>query len=277
MAKDAYFFSHDSNARNDPKIAAMRGQYGSEGYGWFWMLIEMMREADGYRLDMHSRYVWNAFALQLQCTTDAAQTFIEDCIDVFKLFESDGDYFWSNSLLRRMEHWEAKSEKRRAAANARWGKDANALQMDSKCNAKKRKEKKLKETKEDIIPYGEIVSYLNEKAGTQYKPTGSKTQELIRARWNEGFHLAEFQTVIDKKVSDWKGNDNAIYLRPVTLFGTKFESYLNQPTKSISSMSENYSYKNKTKQQLAIDREIALNRWVEQGGDPSAFVFESIS
>ncbi|MDQ7860585.1 DUF4373 domain-containing protein [Peribacillus frigoritolerans] len=55
MSKDAYYFTHDSNARHDPKVTAMRGVYGSEGYGWYWMLIEMLRESNDYKLDMHSK------------------------------------------------------------------------------------------------------------------------------------------------------------------------------------------------------------------------------
>jgi uncharacterized phage protein (TIGR02220 family) len=79
------------------------------------------------------------------------------------------------------------------------------------------------------IPYREIVDYLNAKAGTSYRHTTKKTQQLIRARWNEGFRLDDFKTVIDKKVAEWL-NDPKMnkYLRPETLFGTKFESYLNQ-------------------------------------------------
>lgn len=85
------------------------------------------------------------------------------------------------------------------------------------------------ETK-DTIPYKEIISYLNEKAKTNYRASGKKTQSLIKARWNEGFKLDDFKTVIDKKTSQWLHDVKMVeYLRPETLFGTKFESYLNQP------------------------------------------------
>lgn len=72
-----------------------------------------------------------------------------------------------------------------------------------------------------------VVDYLNEKAGTHYRAGVSKTQSLIKARANEGFTEADFRTVIDKKCADWKGTEYEQYLRPQTLFGTKFESYLN--------------------------------------------------
>jgi uncharacterized phage protein (TIGR02220 family) len=75
----------------------------------------------------------------------------------------------------------------------------------------------------------DIVSYLNDKTNSHYKPTTPKTQSLIRARLDEGFTIDDFKTVIDNKCADWL-NDAKMkqYLRPVTLFGTKFESYLNQ-------------------------------------------------
>jgi uncharacterized phage protein (TIGR02220 family) len=84
-------------------------------------------------------------------------------------------------------------------------------------------------TKEIYIPVSEIITYLNDKAVTQYKPSSKKTMDLIKARWNDGFTLDEFKIVIDKKTAEWL-NDGEMckYLRPETLFGTKFESYLNQ-------------------------------------------------
>ena len=74
-----------------------------------------------------------------------------------------------------------------------------------------------------------IVDCLNRVAGTHYKANTSKTKSLIQARMNEGFSLEDFYTVIDKKVREWgKDGEMCKFLRPETLFGTKFESYLNQ-------------------------------------------------
>lgn len=79
------------------------------------------------------------------------------------------------------------------------------------------------------VPYQQIVDYLNEKTGKQYKHTTKKTQSLIKARTKEGFSLDDFKQVIDNMSSQWM-NDSKMnqYLRPETLFGTKFEGYLNQ-------------------------------------------------
>lgn len=73
----------------------------------------------------------------------------------------------------------------------------------------------------------EIISYLNQKARTNYKPTTKNTQKHINARLNEGYTVDDFKKVIDTKCSEWLNTDYSKYLRPETLFGNKFESYLN--------------------------------------------------
>ncbi len=79
--------------------------------------------------------------------------------------------------------------------------------------------------------YKEIVDYLNEQAGTSYRAKTDKTKRCIRSRIREGFTIDDFKTVIDKKIAEWKGTDMEKYIRPETLFGTKFEGYLNQQIK----------------------------------------------
>lgn len=79
------------------------------------------------------------------------------------------------------------------------------------------------------FPYKKIIDYLNQKANKNYRSTSRKTQALIKARVNEGYTLEDFKKVIDNKTSEWLNNEKMQnYLRPETLFGTKFEGYLNQ-------------------------------------------------
>ena len=80
----------------------------------------------------------------------------------------------------------------------------------------------------DTIPYQLIITYLNQKIGTSYKSTSQKTQGFIKARFNNGFTLENFYKVIDIKYNEWFKTDMAKFLRPETLFGNKFEGYLNQ-------------------------------------------------
>lgn len=92
---------------------------------------------------------------------------------------------------------------------------------------------KAAEQKEKI-PYDEIIDYLNIKAGKAFR-TVEGNKKWIKARWNEGYRLDDFKKVIDGKTSEWKNDTKmSTYLRPSTLFGNKFDVYLNEQ-KSIPS------------------------------------------
>ena len=90
-------------------------------------------------------------------------------------------------------------------------------------------------SKHDRIDYKTIVDYLNQQANTKYKSTSKKTQSLIKARVNDGFTVDDFKQVIDNKVAEWKGGEMEKYIRPETIFGSKFESYLNQKVEKKTS------------------------------------------
>lgn len=85
----------------------------------------------------------------------------------------------------------------------------------------------------ESIPYSQIVDYLNDKIGTAYRASSQKTKTLIHSRFAEGFTLDDFKAVIDTMSTEWSHDPKmSVYLRPETLFGTKFESYLNRPKKT---------------------------------------------
>lgn len=73
-----------------------------------------------------------------------------------------------------------------------------------------------------------IVEYLNKITGKNFRLNTPKTKHLIKARLREGFTVDDFKKVIDNKSKDWLYSDMNTYLRPETLFGNKFEGYLNQ-------------------------------------------------
>ena len=84
----------------------------------------------------------------------------------------------------------------------------------------------------------EIVAYLNEKCGTHYRCNTANTRKHITARFADGYTVSDFIKVIDKKSAEWQGTKFELYLRPDTLFGSKFESYLNQQIKQKDSTKE---------------------------------------
>lgn len=117
MLADARYFTHDDNARHDPKIRALIKKYGMEGYGRFWVIVENMREAKGYKLNLKS-YVLDALAEQMQCKAEEVQQFINDCIKEFELFIKEEGFFYSESLLERMAKLDNLRSKRQGAAYA---------------------------------------------------------------------------------------------------------------------------------------------------------------
>lgn len=80
----------------------------------------------------------------------------------------------------------------------------------------------------------EVINYLNEKLGSKYKPNSDINKRLIDARAKDDYSFGDFKKVIDNKCATWS-NDPKMrkYLRPQTLFGTKFESYLNEKPANV--------------------------------------------
>lgn len=106
---------------------------------------------------------------------------------------------------------------------------SNDSKSKSKSKSKSNKDILSGSEEPDQLPYKEVVDYLNEKTGSKYRSSGTKTKNSIKARFNEGFSLDDFRTVIDVKSKQWLTDQKMKqYLRPETLFGTKFESYLNE-------------------------------------------------
>lgn len=146
-----------------------------------------------------------------------------------------------SGLVRRTERLENgvkfvryKANLREAEAGAKMGPpvpnwDGGGAKMAQGGGAKMAPNNKDIDNKTDNYKY--IVEYLNQKAGTRYKPTAKDTREHINARLADGHTVEDFFTVIDNKCTEWIGTEWEKYLRPSTLFGRKFESYLNgKPT-----------------------------------------------
>ena len=94
---------------------------------------------------------------------------------------------------------------------------------------------KERDIDKEKIPYSDIIKYLNEATSKSFKVT-QKWKDLIKARWNEGQRLDDFKKVIDVKTNQWLNNQEMNkYLRPATLFGNKFDDYLNEYRPQINS------------------------------------------
>ena len=124
MSKDAYYFTHDSNAKDDPKCALLIDQLGMEGYGIYWMLIEVLRDQPDYKYPL-------ALLPSLARKYNTTPQKIEAVIRGYQLFVVEGGVvFLSESLTRRMNDWDSKKLKRSLAGKkgmiSRWGNN-NAI------------------------------------------------------------------------------------------------------------------------------------------------------
>lgn len=91
------------------------------------------------------------------------------------------------------------------------------------------------------IPYADIIAYLNEKTGKHLCPSTERYRAAIRARWRDGYRFDDFRQVIDIKVAEWASDPKMqSYLRPQTLFGSNFDSYLNSAPAAPAPVGEAY-------------------------------------
>lgn len=173
--KEVYYFQHDYNARNDPKLQDVLIEHGAVGIGVFWCIVEQLYEQDGFLPLKSCKSI--AFALHVESKV------VESVVQDFDLFQNDGEKFWSKSVNARLEKRKTISESRKLAAIKRWqsiqsqqtqcNSNANAMQDISK--EKKSKEKESKESnnieREKAKPakrfcpptLEEVQSYIQEK------------------------------------------------------------------------------------------------------------------
>ena len=129
-----------------------------------------------------------------------------------------------------VQSFDGRQRELKSRFTSKQGRQANFASEGSKiCEADMQDLRQSNTSNKEI--YSEVLGYLNEKAKTNYRISSKEAQKHINARLSEGFTVDDFKTVIDKKCSEWIGTDYEQYLRPQTLFGTKFESYLNAPVR----------------------------------------------
>ncbi len=136
MKKETFYFSHDYTAKSDEKIKNLIYEFGYEGYGIYWSLIEELYQNANA---LQTNYKRIAFDMRVDENT------IKSIIENFDLFVVENGFFGSLSVQRRLDMRNDKSSKARESAQKRWSKDANALPTQSEGNAIK--ESKVNENK----------------------------------------------------------------------------------------------------------------------------------
>jgi len=205
MSKDAYYFPHDSNAKDDPKCVLLIEQLGLEGYGIYWILIETLRDQPEYKYPMK---LISALARRYNTTAEKMKAVITG-YDLFEI--TDDEFFLSPSLKERMLRYDEKKEKARMAAKERWKKEiqsgsernANAEQTQSDSNASKGEKSKGEKSK------GEKSKGNENKQFTP--PSVEQVREYCQQRENSvdaerfvNFYSSKGWMIGSNKMKDWK-------------------------------------------------------------------------
>ena len=263
MAKLTNYFSHDVSALSDPKIMIMISLHGMVSYAWWWILIERLAVEEDCKLP-YNKFTFAGLAVTFQISdnlefwkqneanassneaneaplkqTDLARFFIDSLIEDCNLLQTDGEYFWSPSLLKRRQLREEKyrkiSEKRReagrlgglASGESRGRKKATVKQNEANASSNEANEAKGKKGNKDIIFYStdehdEVkqnkanasddidINGLFEKSDTKLNDTQSRVYRVYMSEIGEISSITKER--IDDLVVDFGANEvvNAI-------------------------------------------------------------------
>ena len=249
MAKLTNYFSHDVSALSDPKIMIMISLHGMVSYAWWWILIERLAVEEDCKLP-YNKFTFAGLAVTFQISdnlefwkqnkanassneaneaplkqTDLARFFINSLIEDCNLLQTDGEYFWSPSLLKRSQLREEKyrkiSEKRReagrlgglASGESRGRKKTAAKQNEANASSNEANEAKGKKGNKDIIFYStdehdEVkqneanasddidINDLFEKSDTKLNDTQSKVYKVYMSE------IGEISSVTKERIDD---------------------------------------------------------------------------
>jgi hypothetical protein len=158
MSKDAYYFSHDSNAFHDPRIIKLRSKHGLEGYGFYWAIIEHLRNQKNYSLNIEDL---DLLSFYMNSDESKIKQMLSVCLSIGLLKNENGKVF-SESLLNRMEKANKIREARSNSGKMGGRPKANGKQNESKIKAlKESKVNKSKLNKSKLKNKLEIPQYID--------------------------------------------------------------------------------------------------------------------
>ena len=239
--KKTNYFSHDSNARNDDKILAIRMKFGAEGYGIYFMLLERLREDSKYM----SIRDYNMIAFDFRTSVDKIKSIVED-FGLF-IFTEDEKYFYSENFNERMSVKDEKTEKRSIAGRKgmaiRYAKkqqndnnvitkldnlDNNVITNEEKNLTSKVKESKVKESKEKVthIKKSEIFFENFDEVEVEEIPT-LETQEEVPLQKSSEKKVSPIEDVFLNNLSKFQNDyPNTKRFQEICMFNNKPEEFM---------------------------------------------------
>ena len=256
MTKESFYFTHDYGARNDPKILELRAEYGLEGLGLYWCIVETLAEADDGYINPK---LLGGLSIGYGISKAKLQEYIDFMIKVELLREDENGYY----SKRMMEHKQIRkklSDAGKKGAMSRWGDRKTTEKLKKENSHPIAKERKVKESKvkemgdtnvsmsdaehptQEKIDYKALISFFNEETqgvfGNVLYPISEKRKSSIRARINE-FGKDGFTEMIRKasKSNFLRGDGNKGFV-------AKFD-WMIRPTNFQKIIEGNYDNRNK--------------------------------
>ena len=225
--KETHWFSHDKQARNEPRLKLLNAKFGRKGYGNWWVLLEVLRDQEAYKYDITSRIAYTLLAQEFEYTVEETKDFITTCIEELELLQTDGNHIWSNDLLERMEYLDKKratlSERgKRGAATTNAKRSAQAKTSDGTSAAIKLNKTKQKQTTEiskqtpllkrggDISPTGEIGVVTTPGTTTAAETIWQSFKTNALADTNFTYTLVSGSNISEAQLEKWLTTFNRI-------------------------------------------------------------------
>jgi len=191
MKNKDYYFSHDYNPTNDPKIVCLLGNFGGLGYGVYWRIIELLHQEENNKLPL-KKYIYEAIAKQMLANAQQIEAIINECLNTYELFISDGEFFWSNRVLSNVKRQEEISNIRSIAGKAGAIAKQNVANVSKTRNKIKENKIKINNININIPTLEEVKKYCEERKN-----------KVIPEQFID-FYSAKGWLIGKNKIKDWR-------------------------------------------------------------------------
>jgi uncharacterized phage protein (TIGR02220 family) len=229
------YFRHDFNARNDSNIDALIRKFGLSGYYYYFSLVEIFAQSCSDEFKESQTYNQSRLYRELRLKHGKLISFLTYAQGMSMLSYTYVEPMFNISIPKLSKYM---------------GKYNSNSSNKTKVNEIKEKKRKVNKSvvEQRVIPQiaHDVINYLNLKADKRFSSSSSRTVELINARCRDKYTLKDFKHVIDVKIADWSGGEYEKFIRPSTLFGNKFENYVNenienkQMSKTLKKLGDTY-------------------------------------
>lgn len=291
MEKKLYWFKFKDDFFDNIKIKKLRKIAGGDTYTIIYLKLQLLSLKTGGFL--HFEGVEEDFARELSLKIDEDDDDVEITINFLlkhgMLIETEADKYVLPETIKCIGSESSSAERvrkcRERQKNLLLQEENNSDLSENNqsksdecyknvtCNKNVTLDNKIEDNKiednkiNNTSAYTEIIDYLNEKTNSNFRVSTKKTQTLINSRLREGYQISDFKTVIEKKTEEWKNTEMEKYLVPETLFGNKFEKYLQQkvPKKKIPNWYQDYRKEEETKIKVCEENIDELNDFFKKG------------